>query len=99
MTIDEIVEAARREAATAVSWADFSNFLFDPEEGLLPGLFPTQAERRQFMKSAEYAELRQMSEEVKERVGLIEGATPVKTAYVVDRLPQHIRDAIINDDR
>ena len=45
MTIDEIIEAARREAATATSWADFSNFLFDPEDGLISGLYPSQAER------------------------------------------------------
>jgi hypothetical protein len=95
----EILEAARREAATATSWTDFSNFLFDPEDGLLTKLFPTKEERRRFIKSPECAELTKLTEEVQERTGLIEGATPKKTAHVVNRLPQHFRAMIVEEPR
>jgi predicted HicB family RNase H-like nuclease len=94
MTVDEILQAARREAATATSWADFSNFLFDPEEGLIPGLFPTEAERRRFIKSPEYAELTKLTEEVQERTGLIEGAVPQKSGKFLVRVPRSLHASL-----
>jgi predicted HicB family RNase H-like nuclease len=92
--VDEILLAARREAAISPSWADFSIFLFDPEEGLLPGVFPTEAERRRFIKSAEYAELTKLRDEVRERTGLIEGAVPQKSGKFLVRLPRTMHAAL-----
>jgi hypothetical protein len=89
-----IVEAARLEAATATSWTDFSDFLFDPQEGLLTRLIPTGARRRQFMQSAEYAELTKLRDEVRDRTGLFEGSMPPRSNKILVELPQSMRAAL-----
>ena len=89
-----IMEAARIEAATAISWTDFSDFLFDPDEGLLTGLYPTDASRRRFRQSAEFAELTKLVEEVRNRTGLFEGSMPQKCGKILVELPQSMRAAL-----
>jgi hypothetical protein len=74
-----LLEQAKKLAATAETWADFSNDLFSPGVGILSVAYPDRAEREAFMDSKEYRAIRELVEEVRERTGLVEGATPKKT--------------------
>ncbi len=71
-----LLEAARDIASSVDSWADFSNALFDPVDGLLVKAYPTREERQAFMKTQEYAEIRELHSAAIQRTGLVEGATP-----------------------
>jgi predicted HicB family RNase H-like nuclease len=95
--IDEIMAAARSEAAQATNWADFSNYLFDPEEGIVSRLFAKRSDRERFAKTPEYQELQRLMEEVQDRTGLEEGATPRKSGKFVVRLPRSLHAALENE--
>lgn len=84
---EAIIKAARQEAANVETWADLSNFLFDPDYGIVAKAFQTEAERKQFIQSAEYMEIRKLIAEVRERTGVIEGATPKRLSKVEVRMP------------
>jgi hypothetical protein len=47
----EILREAKQESENALSWADYSNYLFDQEGGLLATSFPTKKDREAFMKN------------------------------------------------
>jgi predicted HicB family RNase H-like nuclease len=93
-TPQEILAAVQAEAPKAETWADLSNFVFDPEEGILAGIYPTEAERREFINTAEFKEIRRLINEAKERTGLVEGATPKKSGKFVVRLPRSLHAAL-----
>jgi predicted HicB family RNase H-like nuclease len=90
----KILKAARAAALSTETWADFSNALFDPEDGLVANAYPTQAERERFLKSQEYQAIRQLLDEATERTGLVEGATPKKSGKFVVRLPRTLHAAL-----
>ncbi len=80
----DLLRQAQQLAQTCPTWADFSNSLYDPLEGILARAFPTQEERRQFLQTAEFREIQQLMSESIERHGLLEGATPKRiTEYMV----------------
>jgi predicted HicB family RNase H-like nuclease len=93
-TPQEIVEAVKKEATVAVTWADLSNFVFDPEDGILAGVYNTEAERRAFIKTPEFKEIRRVISEVRSRTGYIEGATPQKSGKFVVRMPRSLHAAL-----
>lgn len=90
----DLLKAARHEAARVTTWADLSNFLFDPDEGLITKAYPQGPERSKFMKSAEYKAIRQLIDEVEDRTGLVEGAVPKKSGKFVVRLPRSLHAAL-----
>jgi hypothetical protein len=71
----KILKSASDIALSAESWADLSNALFDPEEGLVAKAHPTREQREQFVKTNEYRAIRQLIDSAAERTGFIEGAT------------------------
>src|ERR1051326_2912029 len=86
---------AQQRASTVQTWADLSNFLFDPEEGLIARAYPTRAEREDFIKTPEYKAIRQLIAEARKKFGLVEGATPKqKSGRFVVRLPQSLHAAL-----
>lgn len=91
----KILDSARTAAASAETWADLSNTLFDPETGLLARAFPTREERQQFLRTKEYKAIRQLIDEAKERTGLVEGVTPKKSGKFVVRLPRSLHAALV----
>ena len=91
---EKILKAAQTAAASAETWADLSNALFDPEDGLVAKAYPTRAEREKFLKSKEYIALRQLIDAAAERTGLVEGATPKKSGKFVVRLPRSLHTAL-----
>jgi hypothetical protein len=70
-TPKQILAAVQAEAPNVSTWADLSNFVFDPEDGLLAGVFATQAERESFIKTPEFKEIRRLINEAKDRTGLV----------------------------
>lgn len=72
----KLLEQAKQLAALAETWADFSNDLFSPGVGILSVAYPRRADRQKFICSREYRQIRDLIEEVRERTGLIKGATP-----------------------
>ena len=69
-----LLESAKQAASSSNTWADLSNFLFNPENGLLVKAFPARAEREAFMKTPEYQAIRSMLLEQMKSTGIVEGA-------------------------
>ena len=78
----EILGVAERMAKEVSNWADLSNALFGQESGLLGQAFPPEEERAAFVKTDEYQKIKQVLRAVRERTGLVEGATPTKSGKV-----------------
>src|SRR4051794_16480095 len=93
-TANELVNEAEQAARDAETWADLSNVLFNPVDGLVAKAYPTREAREAFVKTDEYRRLRQLVADAVERHGLVEGATPKKSGRFVVRLPQSLHAAL-----
>ena len=89
-----VLQSARGLAASAESWADLSNALFDPVDGLLAKAYPTREGRAAFVQSEEYQQIRRLLEDAVARTGLVQGATPKKSGKFVVRLPRSLHAAL-----
>jgi hypothetical protein len=96
---DKVLKRAQQAARSAESWAELSNALFDPIDGLLTRAYPTPAQRRAFVKSPQYQRIRQLLREAIDRHGLVTGATPRKSGRFVVRLPQSLHVALEQEAR
>lgn len=90
----ELLARAEIAADSAASWADVSNFLFDPEDGLLVRAFPNRKDREKFLKTEEYRKIRAKLAEAMQRTGVAAGATPDKSGKFVVRLPKSLHAAL-----
>jgi predicted HicB family RNase H-like nuclease len=90
----ELLQAAEEKARAAPTWADLSNDLFDPLEGLIARAFPTRAEREAFTQTEEYRKIRDLLAAARARTGLVAGATPRQSGRLVVRLPQSLQAAL-----
>ncbi len=88
-----VLESARNVASSVESWADLSNALFNPLDGLLVKAYPTREEREAFLKTKEYGAIRQLREAAINETGLVEGATPKKSGKSMVRLPKTLQSA------
>jgi hypothetical protein len=93
-TSSRIIERAERAAADAETWADLSNFLFDPREGLVAKAYPTREAREAFVKTDDYRRLRRLVADAMDRHGPVEGGTPKKSGRFVVRLPRSLHAAL-----
>src|SRR5689334_23575701 len=93
----KVLRQARTEANTAESWADLSNALFNPVDGLITRAFPKRKDRESFFKTAQYKQIRELVNESIAKHGLVEGATPKKSGRFVVRLPQSLHLALERD--
>lgn len=91
---NQIVESARAVAESTESWADLSNVLFNPVDGLVARAYPTREERAAFIKTAEYRAIRGLVNDAIDRTGLVDGATPKKSGKFVARVPQSLHAAL-----
>lgn len=89
-----LLDSAQAAALAAETWADLSNALFDPEEGLVAKAFPTRKERERFLQTEEYEAIRKLLDAAEERSGLVEGATPQKSGKFLVRLPRSLHAAL-----
>jgi hypothetical protein len=86
----ELLGEAERAARDSETWADLSNFLFNPVDGLVARAYPTREAREAFIQTAEYRKIRQLVSDARERHGLVEGATPKKLDRLVIQIPQSL---------
>ncbi len=89
-----LIDRAKQAAGETESWADLSNCLFDPREGLIARAYATREARAAFVKTEEYRTLRQLVAESMDRHGLVEGGTPKKSGRFVVRLPRSLHAAL-----
>lgn len=90
----ELLQSAKNLSGHASTWADLSNALFDPIDGLLAKAFPSREERAAFVQSREYQQIRKLIKDATTRTGTISGATPKKSGRFVVRLPQSLHAAL-----
>jgi len=90
----QLIDRAKQAADEAETWADLSNLLFDPGEGLIARAYPTREAREAFVKTEEYRKLRQLVAESMDRHGLVEGGAPKKSGRFVVRLPRSLHAAL-----
>ncbi len=83
-----------RLAKSTKTWADLSNALFDPLEGLIARTFRDPKERAKFRKTDAYVKLHALVEEKMRDTGLVSGAAPKKSGKFVVRLPRSLHAAL-----
>lgn len=93
----ELLETAQELEAAVPNWADLSNALFDPNEGIVAKAFKTQAERAAFVQSDEYRQIKALLQKAKDRSGLVKGAAPTKSGKLLVRLPKSMHEALENE--
>lgn len=91
---NRILEQAERMAGSVETWADFSNALFDPINGLITRAYPARAEREAFLKTEQYKKIRELLARAIDSHGLVAGATPKKSGRFVVRLPRSLHAAL-----
>jgi len=84
MTPTQIVEAAKALSRSVETWADLSNALFNPIDGIVAVAYPTKADRIAFRQTAEYRKIRQILNDTIDRTGLVDGATPKKVKVLLN---------------
>ena len=89
-----ILEKANDYIKKSKTWADFANALFDPFDGELARLFPTEQERIAFIQTDEYKKIKALFIKKIDETGLIEGANPQKSGRFVVRLPRSLHAAL-----
>jgi predicted HicB family RNase H-like nuclease len=94
MTDKDLLQPAERLSSDAETWADLSNALFDPNDGLLARAFHTREERAAFVQSDEYRRIRKLIEDAMARTGVVDGAAPAKSGRFVVRLPRSLHAAL-----
>ena len=90
----DILQSAEDMAASVSTWADLSNALFDPINGLITKAYPSLEERAAFLKTKEYKRIRGLISAAMDKTGLIGGARPKKSGKFVVRLPKSLHAAL-----
>jgi hypothetical protein len=91
----KVLKQAQQEANVVESWADLSNALFNPVDGLVTRAFPKRKDREEFFQTSEYKAIRQLVNESIRSHGLVEGANPNrKSGRFVVRLPESLHRAL-----
>jgi HicB family len=89
-----VLDSAREISQSVENWADLSNALFDPENGLVARAYPTRAERERFIRTKEYRAIRGLIHATREQSGLVGGAMPSKSGKFVVRVPKSLHAAL-----
>jgi len=91
---DDVLAEGKRLAKGSKTWADLSNALFDPLDGLIVKRLPDHADRAAFRKSETYEELHKLVEEKMQQTGVVAGSEPTKSGKFVVRLPKTLHAAL-----
>ena len=91
---NDVLSEAKRLAEKSKTWADLSNALFDPLDGLVTERFPDAADRAAFRKTEMYAKLHKLVEQKMEQTGVVAGSEPKKSGRFVVRLPKTLHAAL-----
>ena len=92
--INDILAEAHRLAEKSKTWAELSNALFDPLDGLLAKRFTDASQRAAFRKSNDYGKLHKLVEQKMKQTGVVAGAEPKKSGRFVVRLPKTMHAAL-----
>lgn len=92
--VNDILAEAQCLAEGSKTWADLSNALFDPLDGLVTKRIPEASDRAEFRKSDTYAKLHQLVERKMQQTGVTAGAEPKKSGRFVVRLPRTLHAAL-----
>ena len=92
--VNKILAEARALAEKSKTWADLSNALFDPLDGLVIKVFPDASDRANFRKSEAYAKLHALVEDKMRETGVAAGSEPTKSGRFVVRLPKTLHAAL-----
>lgn len=92
--VNDILAKATALAKTSKTWADLSNALFDPMDGLVAKSFADPADRASFRKSDAYGKLHKLVEQKMKQTGVAAGAEPEKSGRFVVRLPKTLHAAL-----
>jgi len=92
--MNDIVTEACRLAEKVKTWADLSNALFDPLDGLVAKRIKDASERAAFRKSDTYGQLHKLVEQKMKQTGVVAGAEPKKSGRFVVRLPKTMHAAL-----
>jgi predicted HicB family RNase H-like nuclease len=90
----EILAEGKRLAKKLKTWADLSNALFDPLDGLIAQQLPDASTRAEFRKSDVYDELHKLVEQKMQQTGVVSGSKPMKSGRFVVRLPKTLHGAL-----
>lgn len=91
---NKYLDLAKQADAKAQTWADLSNALFDPIDGILSHHFDTKELRSQFIRSDEYKHIRELLLASLKQTGVIEGSIPRKSGKFVVRVPKSLHTAL-----
>lgn len=92
--VNDILAEAQRLAEGSKTWADLSNAIFDPLDGLVVKRIPDPGERAAFRKTDAYAQLHLLVEQKMQTTGVVAGAEPQKSGRFVVRLPRTLHAAL-----
>ena len=92
--VSDVLIQAKSLAKRAKTWADLSNALFDPLDGLVTKRFPDASERAAFRKSDTYEALHKLVEQKMLETGIVAGSEPTKSGRFVVRLPKTLHAAL-----
>ena len=76
---NELLNEAQRAAQEAETWADLSNFLFNPIDGLVARAYPTREAREHSSRPMNTRRSAHWSRRPSSDHGLVDGATPRKS--------------------
>ena len=93
-SVNQILEEAKDLAKKCKNWADLSNALFDPLDGLVVKHLPIPRDRAAFRKSDAYDKLHKLVEEKMEQTGVVAGSEPTKSGRFVVRVPKTLHLAL-----
>ena len=91
---DALLRKAEQAAQDTEAWADLSNFLFNPVDGLVSKAYPTREQKEALVKTDEYRKIRRLIEDSARRAGLAEESGPKKSGRFVVRLPGSLHAAL-----
>lgn len=95
----ELLQLAEEKARSVETWADLSNYLFDPIEGIFAKAYPTRPEREQFVRTEEYRKIGDLVNHAQRRFGLVEGANPKSPSSFVVDIPPALQEVLEREAR
>jgi predicted HicB family RNase H-like nuclease len=92
--VSNILAEAKGLAEKSKTWADLSNALFDPLDGLVAKEFSDAAERAAFWKSEAYEHLHKLVEQKMQQTGVLAGSVAKKSGRFLVRVPKSLHAAL-----
>jgi hypothetical protein len=92
--VSDILAQAKNLAEKSKTWADLSNAMFDPLDGLVVKRFPDATERAAFRKSEAYMAMHKLVEQKMEETGVVAGSKPKKSGRFLVRVPKTLHAAL-----